>query len=324
MDSLLSLDIIINCILVKEGVRHAMLLQPANYGETSGNDPKIKKILDEIKIKYPELYQSENYETYQGVLISKTCYDGEVNVSPNKMGEILGYPCHKNFSEINLDEIRYSISLGVSYRVLPQPKLNIIDMLQYFPTINPAIFPNVENLYTDVSSALNNRKIVDLFVNVCQTTNNIPEFENIKRDALNVLSAPKYIELFKSINIVIDDIKIVVEPIIPTLSIIQKLINNEPFNALEKDEIQNNIWNIFSDDTDADDIVSNIQFNNPIHVGILIQLLSSFQFDMLSPFYPLYNYPTENDMVTDITKQLAKKIISNLQKTKLYEFEFNI
>jgi len=40
----------INCILVKEGVRPVMLLQPADYSESTGADPKTKQQLEQIKI----------------------------------------------------------------------------------------------------------------------------------------------------------------------------------------------------------------------------------------------------------------------------------
>ena len=314
MDRLLTLDLIINCILVKEGVRPAMLLQPVNYGETSGNDPKTKHIMEQIKSQYPELCQSENYDTFQGVLISKTCYDGEKDITLNKMGEILGYPCYENFSEINRDETSYFISVEVLYYALPPPKL---DLTQYFPSTDTDIHSKIEKIYTCVDEYLNVRKSTCLFVNVCQNTNKMPEFEKLKTDALKVLSAPKYIELFKSINIDIDEIKIVVEPNVPTVSLIQKLINNEQLSVLEKDEMQNDIWNIFTDD--ADEIFSNIQFNNPVHVGMMIHLLSGFLFDMVSPFYPLYQYPEKTNIVSEITKQLSRKIVTNLQKTRLCE-----
>jgi len=37
----LNIDIILNCILVNEGVRPAMLVQPADYNEATHNDPKL-------------------------------------------------------------------------------------------------------------------------------------------------------------------------------------------------------------------------------------------------------------------------------------------
>ena len=116
-------------------------------------------------------------------------------------------------------------------------------------------------------------------------------------------------------GIVITDVKITVVPIIPNLLIIQKLIKNVKLNKYEKDELKNTIWNIFLDDDG--DIYNNIQFNNQIHIGMIIQILTASQFEVLSPFYPLQQFPTQNKLVSDITLNLSKMIIDNLQKTKI-------
>jgi hypothetical protein len=209
----LTIDIMINCILVKEGVRPAMLLQPADYGESNGADPKTKQQLEQIKIHYPELHQSENYDTYQGIIISKTSYDGEKNITLDKMGEILGYPCFHRFNEINRDEITYSISVDIIY-YFPNPELDIYNKSQ-------------------------------LFVNICQNKNKLSEFKKIQKNIETVLHKPTYVELFKSEGIVITDVKITVVPIIPNVLIIQKLIKNVKLNKYEKDELKYNLEYIF-------------------------------------------------------------------------------
>jgi hypothetical protein len=104
---------IINLILVNEGVRSAMLLQPQDHGEATGADPKTKKILDAMKIEFPHLIYSENYQEYQGIIISKVNYDGQ-SISLNKMGEILGYPCYKDFEDLDRSQITYSISISAT------------------------------------------------------------------------------------------------------------------------------------------------------------------------------------------------------------------
>ena len=68
---------------------------------------------------------------------------------------------------------------------------------------------------------------------------------------------------------------------------------------------------------DDGDIYNNIQFNNQIHIGMIIQILTASQFEVLSPFYPLQQFPTQNKLVSDITLNLSKMIIDNLQKTKI-------
>lgn len=44
-----SMENIVNAILVNEDVRPAMLIQPNDYGEAKGIDPKTLKSINEIK-----------------------------------------------------------------------------------------------------------------------------------------------------------------------------------------------------------------------------------------------------------------------------------
>ena len=102
------MDVEYNLILVQANVRPAMLIQPADYKEATGNDPRTKSILDSIRLRYPDLILSEQYETYQGIIVSKQSYDGQ-DISLERMGEILGYPCFREFNETPL----YSIHVNV-------------------------------------------------------------------------------------------------------------------------------------------------------------------------------------------------------------------
>jgi hypothetical protein len=102
------MDVEYNVRLVQENVRPAMLIQPADYKEATGNDPRTKSILDSIRLRYPDLILSEQYETYQGILVSKQSYDGQ-DISLERMGEILGYPCFREFHQTHL----YSIHVNV-------------------------------------------------------------------------------------------------------------------------------------------------------------------------------------------------------------------
>lgn len=49
----LDMDVILNCILVNENVRPAMLVQPVDYKEASHEGPKTKYIIEEIKKNVP-------------------------------------------------------------------------------------------------------------------------------------------------------------------------------------------------------------------------------------------------------------------------------
>ena len=68
---------ILNAILVNEGVRSAMLIQPSDYKERTGTDTKTLSIVNKIKKLFPDLVSSDTYTTYQGTIISKKSFDGK-------------------------------------------------------------------------------------------------------------------------------------------------------------------------------------------------------------------------------------------------------
>ena len=73
------------------------LVQPADYGEATGKDPQTKSFLDKVKREYPQLIHSEEYDPYQGIILSKKKYKGSISLE--EMGRILGYHCSKEFKE---------------------------------------------------------------------------------------------------------------------------------------------------------------------------------------------------------------------------------
>jgi hypothetical protein len=105
------MDTILNAILVQEGIRPAMLVQPADYNEATEKDPKTASILKNIKKYFPELIHSSHYEVYQGTIISKIKYNGHIDLTD--MGRILGYPCYKDF-KMDRNEITYGVSIYIS------------------------------------------------------------------------------------------------------------------------------------------------------------------------------------------------------------------
>jgi hypothetical protein len=109
----LPICIILNCILVNENVRPAMLVQPADYKEITHKCPKTKAIIEGIIKYFPNLILSTDYENYQGVIISKIDYNSKKNISSKEMGKILGYPCYEDFTTIEDDKISYSIDIYV-------------------------------------------------------------------------------------------------------------------------------------------------------------------------------------------------------------------
>lgn len=103
------ISITLNAILVNENIRPAMMIQPIDYGKKT----KTNKMIDFIKHYFPNLIFSENYEDYQGIIVSKTNYNERTDISSGVMGQLLGYPCFQDFDHIDSKKISYNIDVNV-------------------------------------------------------------------------------------------------------------------------------------------------------------------------------------------------------------------
>ena len=158
----LEINNLFNAILVNENVRPAMLVQPYNYNENKGTDKKTLTIVNGIKKLFPDLYLTDNYKICQGTIISKKKIPLENGIiSLEYMGNILGYPCYKDFEDANRDDILYSIELIVSY----------------------------------------NNSETTILANVCKDKQTLKNFNLIAKNAFEVLTSRKYKNLLKGINI---------------------------------------------------------------------------------------------------------------------------
>jgi len=273
VDESLDIDVILNCILVNQNVRPAMLIQPADYKEATHNDPKTKHIIKEIKKIFPHLILSTDYEIYQGVIVSKTDYNGRKDVSLEEMGKILGYPCYKNF-DINDNEINYNISINVKD---------------------------------------NNNNKIQLFANICKDETNIQEFNIFANKANEVFTKNDYKDILNGVKLQ----EFYVESLQnePTQTLINKLLKNEKLEQNEIDKIQNILYNFgFSFELQLY-FIDSFEYNNPIHKGILLELLLKDKHDTLSPFSPLQNYPNQSKKVDEIIHAWEKSLLDILEKT---------
>lgn len=264
---------ILNAILVNEGVRSAMLIQPPDYNERTGKDKKTLSIVNNIKKQFPELLSSDNYKIYQGTIISKKSYDDKV-ISLENMGEILDYPCFNDFETLNRDEPLFNFELLVSY----------------------------------------DDKELSLFNNICKDKKTVEKFNLLATKAFLALTNAKYKGILNGIKInKINKVYVNIENIIPTQYIINKLITKKKLLDEEIKVIIEVLYNLgFSDKL----LEYDFQYNNPIHKGILLDLLLKHKYDILSPFYPLQNYPKQAEKVDKITIELENALIDILDKTK--------
>lgn len=271
----LDVDIILNCILVNENVRPAMLVQPADYKEATHNDPKTNSIIKKIQAKFPKLILSTDYETYQGVIVSKkTNYNGRKDISLEEMGKILGYPCYQDFNNISDENISYNISIYVK----------------------------------DTS---NNR--IQIFPNICKDETNTSKFKDIVEGAKIAFKKEEYKSILNGVEV--KDVYVETSPVIPTQIIINNLLKNKKLNQNEIDKVQNILYNFgFSMELQFY-FLDNFQYNNPIHKGILLDLLLKDKHDTLSPFFPLQKYPEQSKEVDEIINALEKDLLKILIET---------
>jgi hypothetical protein len=274
----IGLENVLNAILVKENVRPAMLVQPADNDEATGRDPKTKSIVDALKQTFPDLSQSENYNIYQGIILSKTNYNGINDISLEKMGKILGYPCYRNFTMIDPEKTSYEI-----------------------------------NVFAHVKTPIGSNKI-HLFANVCEDMSKINMFNKIVEKAKAIFAMSKYAYILGDMTI--NDVTVEINTILSTQSIIDKLIEHKPIEQSDIDKIQNILFNFgFSMELQFY-FLDKFQYNNPIHIGILLDLLVREKNDTLSPFFPLQKYPEQNKAIDNLTEKWEKSILEILEKTK--------
>jgi hypothetical protein len=268
---------VLNSILVNENVRPAMLVQPADYNEATGQDPKTKSIKKEIIRRFPELLLSEDYNAYQGVIISKTNYNGQ-EISLEKMGEILGYPCSKDFDTIDDEKISYSISIYAKHK--------------------------------------NNQNTI-LFPNICKDKTNISKFESYVDKAKKAFHKDDYKDILNGYEV--EDVYVKIDKIVPTQEIINKLLRNETLEQNEIDKIQNILFNLGFSMEIQFYFLDHFQYKNPIHIGILLSLLLNEKNNILLPFTPLQDFPTEQKELEGITKTWEKDLLILLRITEIHE-----
>jgi hypothetical protein len=223
---------ILNAILVNENIRSAMLVQPIDYKERKGTDKITSTIVNGIKKLFPNLYLTDNYQNYQGTIISKKklSLDNQF-ISLEKMGKILGYPCYKNFENFDRNGNLFALELMVSY---------------------------------------NNNIEIPLFANVCENKKNLKKFNLIAQKAFDVFTSGKYNHILKGINI--NKVYVNVENMIPTQYVIDKLITNKKVTEEEKEKIIEILYNCgFSDNLSEYDFQYNNKIHKGILLDILLK-----------------------------------------------------
>jgi hypothetical protein len=158
---------LLNLVLVNENVRPAFLFQPIDFGESSPDGEKSKKILNYTKTFFPNL---THFETYQGVLIykEKPLFNGNIlldeKISSEEMGRILGYPCYKESPNDSSIETVYAVDVNVKIK-----DNNIIQLFGNMCKDYSPYQPQYENFAKEAKNAFAKfpyLNVVDVFIEV--------------------------------------------------------------------------------------------------------------------------------------------------------------
>lgn len=181
-----------NAMLVQENIRPAFLLQPQDYNEIKGNSPSMDTIIKAIHNYFPVLLFSDNYNTYQGTIVSKKNYNNKKNITLKDMGKLLGYPCYEQFEDIDRSVPHYRISL---------------------------------DCITDKNES------VSIFANVCEDTDLLPDFKRIANKIKKVLPKYSHI-FKNIMKVIVNTEEIIPDKVILDKIIKNESLNSEENDTL--------------------------------------------------------------------------------------------
>jgi len=101
--------------------------------------------------------------------------------------------------------------------------------------------------------------------------------------------------------------------IIPNKIIMEKIIKKEKLTKEDLLKIDNIVKDLFEDESIS--VLKIIDLSNSIHRGILLALLNDDENRLVSPFYPLHNYPEEYKEYKIIHENWRKTYINLLKMT---------
>lgn len=271
----IGITMLLNLILVREGLRPAFLLQPAEFMEATGKDPQTKSVMAKIRKQFPDLKQSEDYTTYQGVIIAKKSYNGRKDISLQEMGRILGYPCAGDFGG--------ETPVGMSV---------IVDLK------NPATGRDYLPL--------------TLIANACADESKKAEFEAFCRKAEKILRGKDARALLGG-DYDVKGVRLEVETAVSEETVIDALVTGTALKPDEKDKLSNAIFNMGFPLDAQFAVEDNFDPANPFHRGLVAGLLLISKHDRAAPFYPVQKHGEKvsaafDEVTADFGNAVAKLI----------------
>lgn len=260
----------INAMLVEDGVRNAMLIQPQDYGNHDHTEMPTQQIISSLQALCPTLHMSTNYETYQGVLFSKKNYNGKKDIDLNAMGQLLDYPCYEGFDDLDRNQEHYELTIYL-----------------YF--------------------ADGEKK--DWISNVCPNLEKKPVMEAMAKKALAALQSPKRRHMLQYVKKEVINVQVEVRRNVPTVMVLRKLMDSSN-GFFDNDELRTMEMAFYALDfeTETAQRITYELFepDNDVHRGMMIHLLIQEIHPLMSPFFPLQKHPVEKQEIDGIRKEMEQ------------------
>ena len=143
---------------------------------------------------------------------------------------------------------------------------------------------------------------------------NMHEFNKFASMAKRAFDKPEYKSLLNGTTV--SNVSTEVSKSVSMQSVLDKIINNSPLEQDDINQIRQTIDDFGFSEENNKIFMNTIQYNNPIHKGILKDLLLRNIYDTLAPFYPLQKYPSQQKDVYKIIQSWETVMLDILEKTR--------
>lgn len=244
------------------------------------NEKTSKDTVTKRKLDYIKIHFPDLYQlkTGWGIIISKNKLDSKSIKTNKDIGKLLGYHCYKDYEK--------------------------------------AQNPNIERINYEIIIKLKNKKSLiqysthyQLFAEVCIDRSSYKKRLEDKKTIESILRSDKLL------GNLIDSVELTETSEIPPNTLLSKLQNNETIDENTMDQLINYFWNIdFSEKLLR--IIRYTDMKNDFNRGIICTLLSYYINNPLEPFYPLFNFPEQEQDVHKKVEDFSKSLINLLTSKK--------
>ena len=194
------------------------------------------------------------------------------------------------------------ISLSKMGKILGYPCYKDYEKIDYI---------NDDSYTADIIVNMESGNNISIINNKCLNESNKPTFQKIANMIKVILQKEEYVKMLGDMVI---NVNVIFEDIYSINIVINKLIDNKKLNERDIDMINEILYNLgFEDNIEME---RNIQYNNPIHRGIILGLLIYSNNDLLKPFYPIQSYPNEYPEVIKEIEDWKEELTETIKNTK--------